>query len=302
LSCLVLDKCRFPRLKLCAGWITPEVVADLEIDVKTYPHRFLTFEQTRVHLFGLSSTMRAPQHSIRRYEFDDWLLRRSGAPVTTHEVKRIAQKDNHFVIDDSFRCTHLVGAGGTGCPVYRALFREHNPRARLLQVAALEHELPCRWEDGACHLWFFDKGLPGYSWYVPKEDGYLNLGTGAIAARLKQRDQRLGTHWAHFITTLRQRGLIPQGLSPEPGGHSYYLRDRVDIKRHGNAFVIGDAAGLATRDMAEGIGPAVRSGILAADAIADDSAYRIDAISEYSLPRGLKRRALEWLFLGRGRR
>ena len=29
---LVLDQAHFPRLKLCAGWITPEVVRDLEID------------------------------------------------------------------------------------------------------------------------------------------------------------------------------------------------------------------------------------------------------------------------------
>jgi len=30
---LVLDRERFPRLKLCAGWITPEVVRDLQIDI-----------------------------------------------------------------------------------------------------------------------------------------------------------------------------------------------------------------------------------------------------------------------------
>jgi flavin-dependent dehydrogenase len=40
---LVLDRERFPRLKLCAGWITPEVLRDLELDPATYPHRFLTF-------------------------------------------------------------------------------------------------------------------------------------------------------------------------------------------------------------------------------------------------------------------
>jgi flavin-dependent dehydrogenase len=302
LSCLVLDKCGFPRQKLCAGWITPEVVADLEMDVATYPHRFLTFERTRVNLYGLSASLRAPQHSIRRYEFDDWLLQRSGAPTAVHNVKRIARQDGRFVIDDRFQCQFLVGAGGTGCPVYRSLFREHNPRSRLLQVAALEHELPCDWQDGDCHLWFFDKGLPGYSWYVPKQDGYLNLGIGAIASRLKQKRQTLHPHWSHFIATLRKRRLIPKDLEPRPAGYAYYLRDRVDITRLGNAFVVGDAAGLATRDMAEGIGPAVRSGILAANAIVDDSDYQLDSVSAYSLPRGLKRSALEFLFVGRGQR
>jgi flavin-dependent dehydrogenase len=302
LSCLILDRCSFPRPKLCAGWITPDVVADLEMDVTAYPHRFMTFENTRVHLYGMSATLRAPQHSIRRYEFDDWLLQRSGAPMIVHDVKRIERQGNQYNIDDSFRCEFLIGAGGTGCPVYRSLFREHNPRARVLQVAALEHELPCRWQDGDCHLWFFDKGLPGYSWYVPKKDGYLNLGIGAIASRLKRKRQHLSPHWAHFIATLRKRRLIPDKLEPRPAGYAYYLRDQVDIQRLGNAFVIGDAAGLATRDMAEGIGPAVRSGILAANAIADGSDCRMDAVSAYSLPPGLKRRALEFLFVGRGTR
>jgi flavin-dependent dehydrogenase len=167
-------------------------------------------------------------------------------------------------------------------------------------VAALEHELPCRWQDGDCHLWFFDKGLPGYSWYVPKQDGYLNLGIGAIASRLKQNRQHLAPHWERFIATLRRRRLIPDDLEPKPAGYAYYLRDRVDIRRLGNAFAIGDAAGLATRDMAEGIGPAVRSGITAANAIADGGDYCIDSVSAYSLPRGLKRSALEFLFVGRG--
>src|SRR5256714_12048681 len=51
---LVLDRERFPRLKLCAGWITPEVVRDLDMDLQAYPHRLLTFPRLRVH-FGRSA-------------------------------------------------------------------------------------------------------------------------------------------------------------------------------------------------------------------------------------------------------
>ncbi|MGB5648894.1 MAG: FAD-dependent oxidoreductase, partial [Sedimenticolaceae bacterium] len=70
---LILEKAGFPRLKLCAGWITPEVMDDLEMDLATYPYRFLTFDVTQIHLYGLTFTQRSPQHSIRRDEFDDWL-------------------------------------------------------------------------------------------------------------------------------------------------------------------------------------------------------------------------------------
>jgi flavin-dependent dehydrogenase len=300
LDCLVLDKARFPRLKLCAGWITPEVVDDLEIDAAAYPHRFLTFEAIRVHLYGLSYRLRSPQHSIRRYEFDDWLLKRSGATVRQHDVKRIARRGSAFVLDDTFECDYLVGAGGTRCPVYRSLFRAANPRAKLLQVVALEHELPCEWQDPDCHLWFFEKGLPGYSWYVPKQDGYLNLGVGGIAARLKRHDEGIQVHWDHFVASLRRRSLIDDALDLKPQGYSYYLRDHVDTLRLDNALLVGDAAGLATRDMAEGIGPAVRSGILAANAIANGSAYDLASVSAHSLPPGIARRTLEYLLLRRG--
>ena len=297
---LILEKASFPRLKLCAGWITPEVLVDLEMDAATYPHRFLTFDVTQIHIYGLTVRERSPQHSIRRYEFDDWLLRRSGAPVMQHNAKRIAQVGGRFVIDDTYECAYLVGAGGTGCPVYRTLFRESNPRAKLLQAVALEHEVPCEWTDGDCHLWFFEKGLPGYSWYVPKQDGYLNLGVGAIAGRLKLKGQHVATHWDNFVAGLRRRGLIPDSLELQPQGYSYYLRDFVESYRIGNAFVIGDAAGLATRDLAEGIGPAVRSGILAANAITDGADYDLASVPAYSLPPGLQRQVLEYLLLRRG--
>jgi flavin-dependent dehydrogenase len=299
-QCLILDKATFPRLKLCAGWITPEVVADLEMDVADYPHRFLTFEVTHVHLYGLGFRMRSPQHSIRRFELDDWLLRRAGVRVEQHAVKRIERKRGGYLIDGEYECEYLVGAGGTGCPVYRTLFRKANPRASLLQVVALEHELPFRWGDGDCHLWFFEKGLPGYSWYVPKEDGFLNLGVGAMAERLKRRGDHIRGHWDDFVAGLRRRGLITRELELDPQGHSYYLRSGVDIARCDNAFVIGDAAGLATRDMAEGIGPAVRSGILAARAIAEGAEYSLESVPAYSLPAGWSRRALEYLFARRG--
>jgi 2-polyprenyl-6-methoxyphenol hydroxylase-like FAD-dependent oxidoreductase len=160
---LVLDKEQFPRLKLCAGWITPEVVKDLEMDISTYPHRFLTFDRLHVHVKALYVKVPCVQHSVRRFEFDAWLLERSGAPVIQHTVRNVRQDGDDYIVDEAFRCRYLIGAGGTRCPVYRTLFREANPRAAELQTVTLEHEIPYDWKDGDCHLWFFDTGLPGYS-------------------------------------------------------------------------------------------------------------------------------------------
>ena len=294
----VLDRERFPRTKLCAGWVTPEAVADLELDVGAYPHRFNTFEHIVAHIKGLTFTLDTPQHSIRRYEFDHYLLERSGAEVFVHNVKAIERDKGDYVVDGRFRAPYLVGAGGTRCPVYRDLFREANPRARELQAATYEHEFPFEWHDADCHLWFFDKGLPGYAWYVPKADGYLNCGIGGMAEKLKAKGDDIKTHWRHFTEVLARRGLV-EGFEYAPKGYSYFLRGDVDVVRIDNAFITGDAVGLATVDLCEGIGPAIRSGHLAAESILTGCEYSLRAIAAHSSDHRLVRNLLEYMFVKR---
>src|SRR5207245_2390754 len=100
---LVLDRERFPRLKLCAGWITPEVVRELEMDLDAYPHRLLTFPRLRVHYRRLGLPVPCVQHSIRRFEWDAWLLERSGAPLEQHNVRDIVMEGDRYVIDGAYR-------------------------------------------------------------------------------------------------------------------------------------------------------------------------------------------------------
>ncbi|MGI9332857.1 MAG: NAD(P)-binding protein [Gammaproteobacteria bacterium] len=293
----VLDRAGFPRLKLCAGWITPEVVDDLALDVDAYPHRFNTFEKIVVYLKGIPFSLATPQHSIRRIEFDAYLLERSGATAIEHKVNAIAREGKRYVIDDAYTCDYLVGAGGTRCPVYRELFRVANPRAKHLQAATYEFEFPYEWKDPRCHLWFLDKGLPGYAWYVPKADGYLNCGIGGMADKLKARGEDIKTHWQHFTRKLGLKGFV-QNADLAPKGYSYFLRGNVDVVRIDNAFITGDAAGLATRDMCEGIGPAVRSGQRAAAAITHGLEYQLDDIGAFSSANGIAARFLERMFAG----
>ena len=281
LDVLVLDRARFPRNKLCAGWVTPKVMADLELNPCDYPHSFMTFDELHLHWKGFSKKLHAPQHSIRRLEFDDFLLDRSDAEVVQHEVKDIEVVGSDYIIDNAYRCKYLVGAGGTCCPVYRRFFRSTNPRNNRLQTATYEQEIPYRWDDATCHLWFFDGGLPGYAWYVPKANGFVNVGLGGMAVQLKRHTDHLRGHWKRFVRKLGNRGLVNY-KNFHPKGYSYYLRGNVDLVRQGNALITGDAAGLATRDMCEGIGPAIESGLLAATAIVSGSEYTLSDIASLS--------------------
>ncbi len=290
---LVLDKESFPRHKLCAGWITPQVVEDLQLAISDYPHSFLSFRRLHWHWLGLSLPVPSVQHSIRRFEFDAWLLERSGAEFVQHTVREIRANGESYSIDGAFRCRYLIGAAGTSCPVRRALFGAAPPRNRALQTATLELEFPCEWQDPDCHLWFFENGLPGYSWYVPKASGWLNIGIGGMAARLKQRGDNLREHWRCFASRVeRQFGIrIPS----EPTGYSYYVRGPLDV-RAGNALLTGDSAGLATRDLCEGIGPAIRSGQRAAHAILSGMSYTLDDVTGASLGGGMISRSMDWAF------
>jgi flavin-dependent dehydrogenase len=300
-DCLVLDRATFPRDKLCAGWITPEVLSDLDFTAQDYPHRFLTFEALQVHAFGLGARLRSPQHSIRRVEFDDWLLQRSTAPVLTHNVRQVVRVADGYLLDDRYHCRQLVGAGGTRCPVYRALMRDAYPRDARLQAVVLELEYPFAWHDGSCHLWFLTDGLPGYSWYVPKQHGFLNIGVGGMAHKIKRRGDDIRRHWEALVERLLSLELIDRPPAP-PHGYSYYLRSvPAMLEEAPGAYVVGDAAGLATRDMCEGIGPAVRSGLEAARKIlaARAEADGVRPISPFTSGNPLVRRGLEWCFTGR---
>jgi menaquinone-9 beta-reductase len=300
LDVLVLDKAEFPRTKLCAGWVTPQVVEDLEIDAARYPHRFLTFERLEFNWRRLRFRKHTLQHSIRRYEFDDWLLRRSGARVVTHKVKRIEERDGAFLIDDRFECDYLVGAGGTSCPVYRQFFHDASPRESALQIATLEQEFAYEWQNPECKLWFFDDGLPGYAWYVPKADGYVNVGLGGKAESIKAKGGKLKDYWASFTQKLERENLV-RDYDYQPTGYSYFLRGPSGTVRQGNAFIVGDAVGLASVDMGEGIGPAVRSAISAAESIARGRDHSVEDISRYSVPGFFRHRGRREPALAAGR-
>lgn len=286
LDCLVLDRQEFPRAKPCAGWITPAVIADLEIQPGDYPHSFLTFRATTLFLGSIRLTVRGSQHAIRRVEFDQWLLARSGATVHRHTVRSIVRRNDGFVIDDSFACRYLVGAGGTECPVYRACFRRDAPRPREALVVAFEEEFTRENAGRDCLLWRW-RGLPGYAWYVPKAGGFVNVGIGARADELRGRAS-LQHHWNRFVERLQRDGIV-EHRTTRPVAHAYYMRHRTRSVQAGNAFLVGDAAGIATRDFAEGIGPAVRSGATAAEAIADGCEYRLDALPRFSQGNALGR-------------
>ncbi len=301
---LVLDKAAFPRLKLCAGWITEKVMADLGFTPQSYPHGILKMD-IRAHLRGLPFALPGmptvgDNYSIRRTEFDAWLLERSGAPVVQHQVRTITRqphrgsgdgdgvrddvsRDATYVIDDTYTCRHLVGAGGTMCPVRRALFPDARMKSR--QIATLEKEFAYPQRSDTCHLYFLYRGLQGYAWFVPKADGMVNIGIGGKSKYFRKSGTKIHDHFRAFIDDLVRDRLLDRQTADglKEGGHPYFLYTHDGEVKRDTCYLIGDSAGLASVDLGEGLGPGIESGIMAAREILGQGAYDKTAVTKYSL-------------------
>jgi flavin-dependent dehydrogenase len=286
LDVLVIDALRFPRDKPCAGWITPAVVAALDLDVEEY-RRGRTWQPITGFRTGriggpVVETRYGETVSffVRRCEFDEYLLRRSGAALRTGAPARSFERVREaWTVDGGARAPVLVGAGGHFCPVAR-LLNGAPGEAGLVVAQEVEFRLTARDEPrfaAETPELYFSRDLEGYGWCARK-GGYLNVGLG-------RRDPRqLSLHVRDFLDYLRRAGRMPEGLPSRWRGHAYRLYERTQRRVEGDGVLLaGDAAGLAYPASGEGILPAVESGLLAAEAVlAAGGRYDRDRLGAYA--------------------
>lgn len=273
-SVVLVDRATFPRDKCCAGWLTPQAVRALDLDLVDYgrertvqPFRgFVTSAIGRREVrtdFGRTISV-----GIRRREFDDYLARRSGACLQTGvPVDSIERCRDRWRVGAVATAPCLVGAGGHFCPVARML----NPGPDRGPVV-IAQDIEVRLDEGRAATFgvrpeqptlFFCDDCRGYGWCVRK-GGYLNIGFGRL------RDPQFRSRFDAFRGFLHARGLLPRDLPAQWPGHAYRLRaDRGRTLVGEGVLLAGDAAGLALPVSGEGILPAVESGRLAARAILD---------------------------------
>ena len=302
LHVLVVDRARFPRVKLCAGWISPAVWQVLELSPSAYPCGLWEWQQGHVHYAGKTYTLRVHGYFIRRCEFDHYLLKRSGATVVEGQLVREVERDRegYWIVDHQYRAKYLIGAGGTQCPVARALF----PKKIAPPVTTQEREFEeapndiaeCRiGGDGEPEILLHDD-LKGYSWNIPKT-AWLNVGSGTLEPRA------ILAAWQQARTFFREsdgNGHLPVSCDTvlnRVKGHAYYLFHPAHLTtcHRDNVFLVGDALGLAHPVTGEGILPAVLSGRICAEVIVAGTRenYR-QRLEEHSIIRDYK-------FLHRGR-
>lgn len=266
---VILDRHAFPRDKVCGGWITPQVVDELEIDLSDY---------ARTRILQLITGFRAGciggrvtetrygepvSYGIRRYEFDDYLVRRSGARLLERTpLESLERRGEDWIVNGEIKTRVVVGAGGHFCPIAKGL----NPTLNgEVVVAAQEAEFEmtpaqqrsCAIQGDTPEL-YFCRDLHGYGWCFRKGN-FLNVGLGRLDPH------RLSSHCADFLAFLRRTKRVGFDLPVKLLGHAYLLYRKTRRSLAGDGvLLIGDAAGLAYSQSGEGIRPAIESGLMAA--------------------------------------
>jgi geranylgeranyl reductase family protein len=288
MSVMVLDKAPFPRDKVCAGWITPAVVQALELDTGDYAkERVLQpINGFRTGLIrGQALETRYPatvSFGIRRREFDDYLLQRSGARTRLGvAVKSLDKRGGQWIVDGAIAAPLLIGAGGHFCPVARFLGAKLGADETAVTAKEIEFEMNAQ-QRADCAVraetpeLYFCADLKGYGWCFRKGD-YLNIGLG------REGSPQLSEQLGDFCDFLRQSGRIPSSVPDKFHGHAYILygHSRRKLLDDG-VLLVGDAAGLAYPESGEGIRPAVESGLIAAAAVVEAGEdYRRQTLQTY---------------------
>lgn len=282
---IVVDKAAFPRDKCCGDGLTTLALRELE-HLGFRPQSVPSF--TRVG----GATLRSPSGRVvevplpvdrgmfaavaPRVELDAALVDlASAAGVKVYEghgIRGATTDDHHTRVDvdgiGAITAGHVVAADGMWSPTRKFLglnadgylgewhaFRQY---VRGVTGRARDELIVCFDEDL----------LPGYAWSFPLPDGRANVGFGTLR-KTGRRTQEMKAIWAGLLA----RPHVAEALGPDASTEGRHLAwpipARVDraVLSHGRVLFVGDAAAASDVMTGEGIGQALLTGRLAAQAI-----------------------------------
>ena len=276
LKTLVIEKERFPRYKPCGGCLSTKTVHLLGFDLSP------VIENT---IYGAKFTYCSKDPFIiesadpiaflvMRDRFDQLLVDKaleSGAALLDGEkVTRVEEKDGGVEVEmgkaRKLQCRYLIAADGPGSIIARSLPLplERNRGNGIAVESEIPFDSSIHFPKRELHFINLDFGrVPnGYGWVFPKKE-WLSVGIGGMFRETKKMNPR------QYLKSF-SKGLdyIPDGKTAKVKGHplpSFY--DERQKVAQGRILLVGDAANLMDPLQGEGIYYAIRSGMLAAEAI-----------------------------------
>ena len=280
-SVVVLERSRFPRDKPCGGGVLVSALRQLPFDIAPVVEREIRGFRVRYRRGAEFSHRWERRLAVmtQRSRLDAFLAERAaeaGAELREGEAVRgieiggardgggggesYVESHGAAVVRTAggglIRAGVVIAADGANGVCRRAL-----GLPRLRAAVALEGNAPR--SQAAAGRWTEHVGLElgsmpgGYGWVFPKGE-HCNLGVGGYPIGARSLRGELAAY-------ARSEGFDPDALE-QLRAHHLPLRDAGQALTVGPAALVGDAAGLIDPLSGEGIGNAIRSGQLAAEA------------------------------------
>lgn len=287
LSTLLLEKKRLPRDKVCSGLLLGRLAQRLVAQ----EFGALPEEMVLARLQGLLLWMpgvgerRIPSDTpiTWRKDLDHWMVR--GAQAAGAElweealVKQVTSVGGVSTLtvrkggeERAVQARYVIGADGAYSTVRKAIF----PDAEFGTSAAYREWYPGSpglGEDWAYVVFPRGEYRPNV-WICPKGDGFTLEGAGVKPLKDDIRRLLESEGWTPSEPSWRD-GCVSRALLFE------HLATGRFVPARENTLLVGDAAGLQFPISGEGIGTALESGLLAAEAVAAVTGTGGDAAEEY---------------------
>jgi geranylgeranyl reductase family protein len=291
----LLEKHKLPRHKTCGGGM-PMVVeqylrdlapeAFLESEVRHMRHTWKFGDPVLGDINPPGTDAPLSLWMVQRSVFDNALAQRAaaaGADLRDNTSVRLLELAGGGVTvhtdSETLTARHVIGADGANGITARTA----GLRPQRTIAIALEVEHPYDWSTSrhpdlrpeVCHLEY--GAVPrGYAWVFPKGD-HLNIGAGVFRPRTTE-GRGDGTVRPLLQATIRQY-MDSLGIPHRPEELRYFAHPlplwngREPLHAHnGRILLAGDAAGLVNPFFGDGILHAIRSGHIAAQALAGGAA------------------------------
>lgn len=290
LKTLLIEKERLPRYKPCGGCLSLKTVHLLGFDLSPVLENTIygvNFTYCLKDLFSIRSEQPIV-FLVMRDRFDQFLVKKAlgkGAEILEGErVKGVEEKGRWVEVElgrgGRFRCEYLIGADGAGGIVAKSL--SLLPQKGNGKGIGLESEIPFRSsvnfpKEDFHHIHLdFGRTPSGFGWVFPKREG-LSVGIGGMFIDVGKTN----LHQC-FINFLNGLSYINKGEARKVMGHplpSFY--DEGQRVSQGRVLLVGDAGYLIDPLTGEGIYYALRSGMLAAQAIVESKEQGISPSDLY---------------------
>jgi geranylgeranyl reductase family protein len=285
---VVVDKARFPRDKICGDGLTAGALRLLEglgLEPDTVPSwqrvddvvvRGPSGHEVRFPLPRARGTYAA---IARRADLDAALVDRArtvGVKVLDgHACTGVTEHADEVALAiegvGELRAGFAVAADGMWSPVRKHLglatpgYRGewHAFRQYFADVG--------RRAASELIVWFEPDLLPGYAWSFPLPGGRANVGFGIQRGGKVARVQDMAALWPDLLARPHIRAVLGESARPEATHRAWPIPSRIDdaVLTASRTLFVGDAATASDPMTGEGIGQALLTGVLAADAIVD---------------------------------